>query len=711
MAGETLRKRKVIAGARPRASNVNGEGADAGSARAVFKLKIEHMIVLQALEDANRLHRRAVVVSEIAGEISDKDKKRLKKTYSNNLAQIISKILTLLSARGMVFSPGSFSRRRFYGSVHVLDPDRTDQPDKRSRRYRVLELVREAVQKHGRAVRSADVLEQAAVSETAGGLKEADITHDVLSLAETGELTVVGRVRGEGTGLNLYLPSGMDAELYRPKEPLTWLDEVASTVESLWVERAEEAKANGGRPKPLTTGDIRARVRNSPFYTQREISKDPQVVVDAVNNLAETRDPLLRKIKRRGQKALLWVPAGVTDDEVDLGGTYANDAERMGAAVERAVKQLGRPVNVRDVKDEVERDFSLQPVGVASVYQALSDASKETVDAGGGRGRLKRVTRRVHRIGRVGGDAYYYTSDSPEARAYVIFRQIELRCAAASVEEHLAAIATASLPWVAKGRAMLLLNEAEVLRQELTELLAGKELDGVTRREAEQLATHVVSATEMVRQQFASAELEGSGLPADVVTEVPGWTAAEVLQTLRPLYPRAQTIESTAKFVTLMDGCIRRIPNPSFLSRFAKEPELAAEFLYDRTDALIYAAKRWGGPECFLQATLAGNELGMLRDPRFAYPALESRDFETRLAGVACLAYLWSDEGNERLCLTAVNDPDPGVRQSALWAYGFAGGAGARRLLDFSAENDASVQVRKFAHDILESSDLSWWSI
>jgi hypothetical protein len=92
-------------------------------------LKLEHLIVLQALEDANRSHERAVGVSEIAAEISERDRKRLERTYTNSLPTIIGKTLELLRARGLVFSPGAFNRRRFYGSVHVLDAGSTNLPE------------------------------------------------------------------------------------------------------------------------------------------------------------------------------------------------------------------------------------------------------------------------------------------------------------------------------------------------------------------------------------------------------------------------------------------------------------------------------------------------------------------------------------------------------------------------------------------------------
>jgi hypothetical protein len=146
-------------------------------------------------------------------------------------------------------------------------------------------------------------------------------------------------------------------------------------------------------------------------------------------------------------------------------------------------------------------------------------------------------------------------------------------------------------------------------------------------------------------------------------------------------------------------------------SRFAKDTRVAAEFLHDRTDALLHIAKKWGGPECALQATLAANELGLLRDPRFIFPGLEAKSFEIRLAAIACLAFLWSDDGNERLRLAAMNDPDAGVRQSALWAYGFAGGEDAQELLRERCCNDANVHVRTFAEKAMQLDERGWWGL
>jgi len=675
----------------------------------VLKLKLEHLIVLGALEEANLVNNRVVSTKEISKALSAKDRRKLEAAYANDLPTIINKILGLLHARGLVFSPGKTHAQRFYGSVNVIDPNQTSVPTVQSRRQRVLRLVREAAEKLGRAVRTVDILEYTVTSEKDHDLSQADITHNVLSLEQTGELVVVSRVRGDGKGINLYLPADFDEGRFRSSQSLTWLDEVAQTIQVMWAERIKEAMVKSVRPKPFTTGDVRARIIASQFYSRKELQKDPRIVVNAVAQLARTLNPLLRKIKRKGQKAMLWVPVGVADADIDLGDNYVNDAERIGEAVQRAAKRLRRPVNVRDIRDEIERDFSLQPVGSSSIFSILSDLSKKLIDTGSATGRRERVNRRIYNAGRIGGDAYYCTENEQEARAYVKFRQTELQWLGAQAEEQLTALETVSLPWVAKGRALLLLKETNAVQQELEEIVADNNIDGATRNEVHTLQQRIEEISERTRQWLDSCVVNDSCLPAEIDTSVPGLTSKELLTILKPLYPQAEKITNPAQLITLKYNSIRRIPNPAFVSRFAKEPRIATEFLYDRTDALIYAAKQWGGSECCLQAMLASNELGFLRDPRFVFPALESTNFETRLAGVACIAFLWSDEGNRWLRYIAANDPDPGVRQSALWAFGFISYQEALKLASRLAENDINANVRSFAIKVIEASEAEMW--
>jgi hypothetical protein len=661
---------------------------------------------MQALEDANRSHERAVGVSEIAKKISPRDRKRLQKTYAKEMTLIISKILGLLMTRGLVFSPGAFNRRRFYGSVQVLDPKCTDLPNIRSRRFRVLELVRETVLALRRPVRASDVLNQAKSSGLHSELKEFDITHDILSLAEKGEVSIVGRVRGENKGLNLYLPSEIDPNPYLPLRPLTWLDEVAQTVEKLWTDRVEEAAAGGGLPRPFTTGDVRARLLNSPFHTQRQIKQDPQIIVDAVRNLSSSSNPLLRCIKRRGEKALLWVPADVTDDKINFGSFYASDAERMGAAVERAVKRHGRPVTVRDIKDEVDADLTLQPVTTSSLFQTLKYASRETFDGQDGNGPQKRQLQRVADVGRAGGHSYYSVADTAEARGFVDLRRLELRCSTAQFQTQLETLGTASISSVAKGRALLLKCDLAITLDEVSELLTRPDIDSTTRREAQQIQEQTKELANSADQWLTASESDFNDLPAHPPTTATVWTGEEFLDVVRPLHSPFQTI-SVHAFLRLMTRQVRRIPNPTFEYRFSGNSDLAAEYFFDPTDALIYAAKRWGGRECSLQAMLASRELGYLRDPAFVLPGLNARSFEVRLATIACLAFLWSDEGTSRLKDAALHDHEPGVRQSALWAYAFAGGADARSLFARAVSDDPNHLVKEFASQTLTMD--SWW--
>src|SRR5205085_2677273 len=102
---------------------------------------------------------------------------------------------------------------------------------------------------------------------------------------------------------------------------------------------------------------------------------------------------------------------------------YASDTERVCEAVRRAAKQLGRPVTVQEVKDEIDLDLSLHPAGLLSLRSILQDMAKKTVSAGGER--RMRVTRRVYKVGRVDGDVYYCTEDPTGGAAYVRLRQLK----------------------------------------------------------------------------------------------------------------------------------------------------------------------------------------------------------------------------------------------------------------------------------------------
>jgi hypothetical protein len=77
--------------------------------------------------------------------LSSNDVAALKGAYHQPLYTIVSKVLTLLQARGLIFTPGKIGSNRYYGAVAILDPATVTLPNKQSRRRRALELVRGAV--------------------------------------------------------------------------------------------------------------------------------------------------------------------------------------------------------------------------------------------------------------------------------------------------------------------------------------------------------------------------------------------------------------------------------------------------------------------------------------------------------------------------------------------------------------------------------------
>jgi hypothetical protein len=682
-----------------------------GRGGAESPIKIEHAIVLRTLKAANLASRRVVTNPEIVQAFSGNEITLLKISYQQDIGTVVGKVLTLLRARGLVFSPGKIGNNRYYGASAILTPDIAALPNEQTRRRRVLALVRDAVEHFKRAVRIGDVLSYTSGKPEVSDLDTQTITHDVLSLAHTEDLRIVGIVRGEENGNNLYLPSELDPALYMPSGPLTWLEEVARAFREIWVEHLKQAEDENRRPRPVSTGEVRAKWITSPNSHPK--SRERQPVVNAMAILAKNsrkQPPLVRKIRRKGEKALLWAPVDVPDESLDIGDAHASDAERIGTAVRRAVEQLGRPVTIRDITDEVDLDPSLRPASSISLFKILADTAKERIDAGKGR-RKQRVTRRIYRVGTVENETYYYhhAERLNEARAYVEFQRIESRWLIMHAEERLESLSGCMIPSMAIGGARLIIIEAQSFCGMLDDFLC-RQLDGVTRNEARDLRKLIGVIMDKARKCIALYEDVQQELPVDVSTDIPCWTAEKLFPVLYPLYPVLQNGKDHINLSRLLFSLIRRIPNPDFEHRFSKKPHGAAEFLFDRTDALIYAAKKWGGYECSFQAKTASDSLGWLRDVRYVFPALHAQDIRIRLTGIACLAFLWSIEGNECLRQLAVEDPEPGVRQSALWAYGFAGGKDVQELLRERSSNDANFHVRDFAKKAMTLDERGWWA-
>jgi hypothetical protein len=70
-------------------------------------------------------------------------------------------------------------------------------------------------------------------------------------------------------------------------------------------------------------------------------------------------------------------------------------------------------------------DPSLQLTGSSKLYEVLADVSKESVDAGNGSGRIKRVTQRIYKVGKLDGDAYYCVANVPAAHTFIQLHKLE----------------------------------------------------------------------------------------------------------------------------------------------------------------------------------------------------------------------------------------------------------------------------------------------
>jgi len=662
-------------------------------------LKSAHRLVLQALEIANMAAERVASVEEVRGAFTEKEAEKIRKAYkTEDVPSVVGKILGLLIVRGLVFSPGKVGASRYYGAKSVLDPDTSFLPDKTSRRARVARLVAEAVAQYGRAARIGEILEVARGDYRYSDLDASDIMHDVADLArhKNAEVRSIGRVRGDKMGGILYLPASLDPGAYMPTEPLTWLEVVARAVETVWQDEVTRARKEGRRMRPFSTSAVAAALKAAP--APHPNLGDARLLPNAMLQLARESDPLIRKALRPGEVTnALWVPVGVSDEELDLGSAFASDIERVAEAVRRAVENHGRPVTQTDVQDEIDLDPSLRPAGSLKVYSVLSDAAKERIGDGKG-SRRARVVCRIYRVGRAGGRTYYDYRENRIAasKVFVRYTSLELRWSGLQADERITALDSCPISSVAVGRALTVAADVDGIVREIKTVLGSKRADEVVAEDLTELLRQAAKAADRVERWLSKLNITSMQIPSEVCPLYPLRTAAEAQEFLSPFYPAASKA-TLHEFIRLVGDDIRRVENPDFVNRFSSDPHLAAEYLYDQVDLFIQASKRWGGHECSLQAMLAEKILERLRDDRFVFPALKSKNYEDRLVGVSCLAFLSSENGNKLLRKLALRDPEAGVRKSALWAYGFAGGVGAQELVSDRARDDEDRFVREFA--------------
>lgn len=665
--------------------------------------KKEHLIILQALEIANQSFMRVVTVAEVIQALLPKEIDILNKKYKPSMTLIVSKTLRLLHKRGKVIKTDKVGKVHYYGVSGLLNLDYVNLEDLQSLRNKTLKFVQEAVLEKKRALQMGEIIDFIVNQKSGCNIAIKIIRQNVLSLKETGELIRIP-MRGNEKGFGVYLPNNFEPELYLPRQPITWLEFVLSIFSEIWEKHKLKAEKTGAKPFPVSIGEIRIRITESKKFSEK--LEDSQTLISTLLQLAKTSTPSIRKIRKPGQKLVFWLPLDVSDNEVNLGDFYLNDAERIEEAVKRASIRYHRPVKLSEVKEEVDLDPYLQPISKVLYHILLADLARERSYKN--RTKSKSNGKRIYRIGKFQGSSYYYFENTPEASAFIKFQCLEQKWNLLNPFEELQKIEFCVLPTVAIGRAKLLVAEASHISKRLEEIQSLNKIIGISEEAITLLSKEVSKVILQTKKWIKKNQILFSALPIKVKNKPKGWTKYKLKEALTPFYHRLSTISSPNYFQSLIGEAIKRFPNPNFKRNSSKEPQFAAEYLYDETDAMIYIAKEWGGVECRYHATVASNELGMLRDPSFVIPALESKDFNHRISAVSCLAFLPCEEGGKRLLDTAVNDLDPGVRQSSLWAYGLLNGEKSISFIKERSLQDENPKIRKFAQLLIENSDSVW---
>ncbi len=428
-------------------------------------------------------------------------------------------------------------------------------------------------------------------------------------------------------------------------------------------------------PKPILTNDVYQYLVANDFKFN-----DKRTLPNTLLHLSQKQNALIKKVKHRGEHFSAWIPIGVSDGELNLEDSYGSDSERIKAAVQKCIKKFDRAVCAEEVLEEVNADENLQLMGKASLAVQLNGLTKEKAYVKG-----KLINRHKHSIvrkaGQFNGTAYYFygkKTDEIKYSPFVKFLNLKQRREQSNAEKHLEEIEGCRLPTVAAGRALLVASEARKLLLEINEVVNSNSLASEIKYEAENVSKDISQIIELAEEWIKSKNVKNLNLPSEVDTSTPGLTAKELLEIIKPFYPKAREVKDPNKLITLLYNDIRRVPNPNFKKRFSNNSDETASFLFDKTDALLFVAHNWGGLECSFQANLASSELGNLRDVRFIIPALNSKSFDERLSAVACLAFLQNEEGNKYLSKTMLEDFDPNIRQAAVW------GSGLTNNLEFS---------------------------
>jgi hypothetical protein len=628
-----------------------------------------------AVEAANLHAGRAVTSQEILEALSVQEQNDLLEAYSRAPSAQCSRFLRRLEARGRVQRAGKQGRNVLWVVTPLAAKLNVGSNRTTSGRQAVRELLRRAVMARGRALVMREIHQVA--EEEGGELDSETVSRSVHSLVRTGEVSVVDKIRGDGGGDNLYLPSDLDAERFLPEDPLSWLGEVEQVFMEAWEERAAQAEEAGKRPRPFSTGEVRAEFRRC--YPGHEKLDDPQLLVNALKQLSRGMRPAVQAIRREQSRHLLWAPVEANSEELDIAGSFAKDSERVEEGVRRAVERLGRPVTQIEVWNEIEVDLDLRPASKQPFHLLLQDVARRTVpDAHGGQ--ASRRKQRVFRTGEVGGTVYYSVQDGPEEKAWIRLRSAEQAWEDGRWGQRLTSLSGVPLAEARAGRARLLRKEISPVLRAMREAVEGPLPCESHRLRGRKTLGHVEDfLTELTGWISGGEDLEDRSLPPEATDISWGWTAEDVIAKVGDIYPAANRADDVKELIPLLSREIRRIPNPNYVSRSASDPHAAASLLFDPVAVALMAARRWGGPQASIAGSAARSVLGNLRDPRFVLPGLDRDEVDVRYTTIATLAFLPDEAVLQALAEVAATDPEDALRELAGWGYCLASAIGEGR--------------------------------
>ena len=583
---------------------------------------------------------------------------------------------------------------------------------------RVLRAVADVARSRYAAVTWDEVLRHARPGAL-DGVDPRDGQRWLATLVSQRQLTRVVPARAVGLGAARYLPRDLDASVYRDSLSATVREAVLAAFRVLWDERDRAARlAPTYRVRPPSTAEVATRM--TALWPDLVVAARPlrRVVGATLDRAAGYPGAPLRRVRSAAHGRPYWTPADVPDTHLDVHAGRDNGA-RIREAVRRAEARRQLPVRRDDVWDETQADLTLRLRSRQEFTATLAHESRPY-----GRDATKEVLggRPIHRVGTYAGEVLYTAGDPARGRAYVEILHLRRAWGDARAVDRIEALGGVTLPSVTLGRARLVSADLDRVSESAKRLVDDGAADPTVRLAANGILVAARDAREALRP-FLRTGARASGstarpsdgpLPDHPDERADYWTPAEAAVALATVLPEL-SVNGDARASTLKRLYLRvqRAPNPVCLGRRPKPAWASGAVLLQRTDTLLYGAL-WAGCECATQAAIARHELDRLRDPRFILPGLASPRYVERLAAVACAAFCWSTAGTVALASLAREDVDPGVRQAAAWAFGFAGGSGAVALLQTLADNDSSGQVRAFARRALTSVERhtgGWWLV